>query len=545
MSLAANALTTGSILELRSNSAALNSGNGLLYVTNNNTSTSGNLARFNSNATAGAGLTIKTSGFNGFGTSAPLSPLSISKQDQIAAPATDVVLHVSGTDGGTNSGIQLDLHNSGANGPLFFGRHARGVASTPTATQSGDILAYFSGAGYGTSAYSALLGGVELRAGQNFTNTAQGTALSLFTVANGGVTRTERLLIDNTATYLFHGATKTEFNSGVMKLWDGNATNFIGIQPPATGVLVADYTLTLPADDGAANQTLITNGSGTLSWVTPGRNSVEDFAASGTYTVPAGAIAIEITCVGGGGGGGSGRKRVAGSLGTGGGGGSAGAVSFGSFSITALGSPGTITVTVGAGGAGGASQAANSTNGNGGVAGGESSCSISGTTFIRASGGNLGVGGNNAGAGGGAAAAFGDFIGFGGGNAAGGAGVAPIPVANKAPGSAGGGGSVTAANATNAGGAGGAGYYSLVAGGAAGAAAADGTAGTAIALDQITGGGGGGGGSKTAAGGNAGAGGGGARGAGGGGGGAGTDANCNSGAGGAGGNGLVRIIAHY
>lgn len=44
-----------------------------------------------------------------------------------------------------------------------------------------------------------------------------------------------------------------------------NGTNKVIIQPPAT--LAADYTLTLPADDGTSGQGLSTDGSGVLSWV--------------------------------------------------------------------------------------------------------------------------------------------------------------------------------------------------------------------------------------------------------------------------------------
>ena len=51
------------------------------------------------------------------------------------------------------------------------------------------------------------------------------------------------------------------------------------IKAPATADLTADYTLTLPEDDGLVNQVLKTNGSGVLSWV--------DQAAGGGYTVQA------------------------------------------------------------------------------------------------------------------------------------------------------------------------------------------------------------------------------------------------------------------
>ena len=44
----------------------------------------------------------------------------------------------------------------------------------------------------------------------------------------------------------------------------GGGTDYVGIRAPA--VMGAPYSLTLPAADGSANQSLVTNGSGTLSW---------------------------------------------------------------------------------------------------------------------------------------------------------------------------------------------------------------------------------------------------------------------------------------
>jgi hypothetical protein len=46
-----------------------------------------------------------------------------------------------------------------------------------------------------------------------------------------------------------------------------NGTNKITIKAPAS--LTADYTLTLPVDDGTSNQVLLTDGSGVLSWGSP------------------------------------------------------------------------------------------------------------------------------------------------------------------------------------------------------------------------------------------------------------------------------------
>lgn len=55
-----------------------------------------------------------------------------------------------------------------------------------------------------------------------------------------------------------------------------NGTNKVTIQPPAT--LAADYTLTLPADDGSANQYLKTDGSGVLGWATLAADVIVDMA---------------------------------------------------------------------------------------------------------------------------------------------------------------------------------------------------------------------------------------------------------------------------
>jgi Chaperone of endosialidase len=62
MRINANALTTGSGLDIVSSSASLNSTNGLLRVANTAASTTGILARFQSSSTAGSGLTINTAG---------------------------------------------------------------------------------------------------------------------------------------------------------------------------------------------------------------------------------------------------------------------------------------------------------------------------------------------------------------------------------------------------------------------------------------------------------------------------------------------------
>ena len=55
---------------------------------------------------------------------------------------------------------------------------------------------------------------------------------------------------------------------GDLRLQDSAGGQYVAMQAPAT--LGASYTLTLPPDDGGADQVLATNGSGVTSWVTSG-----------------------------------------------------------------------------------------------------------------------------------------------------------------------------------------------------------------------------------------------------------------------------------
>ena len=72
---------------------------------------------------------------------------------------------------------------------------------------------------------------------------------------------------------------------GDLRLQDTTGGEYVALQAPAT--LSSSYTLTMPADDGTANQVLITDGSGVLSWLTLTANNV-------SYT-PAGTGAVATT----------------------------------------------------------------------------------------------------------------------------------------------------------------------------------------------------------------------------------------------------------
>ena len=74
--------------------------------------------------------------------------------------------------------------------------------------------------------------------------------------------------------------------SGAVKLYEAstNGTHSIAVKSPAS--LAADVTLTLPSDDGTANQALMTDGSGNLTW----GGTLAAGAVSGTTGTFSGAV---------------------------------------------------------------------------------------------------------------------------------------------------------------------------------------------------------------------------------------------------------------
>lgn len=65
---------------------------------------------------------------------------------------------------------------------------------------------------------------------------------------------------------------------GDLRLEDTTGGQYVALQAP--GTLAANYTLTLPVDDGSSGQVLTTDGSGVLSWSTDGGGDVDGPASA-------------------------------------------------------------------------------------------------------------------------------------------------------------------------------------------------------------------------------------------------------------------------
>jgi hypothetical protein len=101
---------------------------------------------------------------------------------------TNTLFHTVAVPG--NNGIHLsDTFGAGVFS-TFEGRHARGSISSPSASQSGDILMRVAGAGYGTNTFDTALGTqggsrIDFRATENYTNTAKGSDIHFWTTQPG------------------------------------------------------------------------------------------------------------------------------------------------------------------------------------------------------------------------------------------------------------------------------------------------------------------------------------------------------------------------
>jgi hypothetical protein len=114
MTMAANALTTGSLLNITSSNGALNSTNGLLNVANTSASTTGAVARIQSNSTAGSGLTVLANGNIGIGTTAPNATLAVTSASDFNA----ISLSNTNTDATNKGAVITGSRKTNANVPF-------------------------------------------------------------------------------------------------------------------------------------------------------------------------------------------------------------------------------------------------------------------------------------------------------------------------------------------------------------------------------------------------------------------------------------------
>lgn len=111
-------------------------------------------------------------------------------------------IDLQGTDS-TSSAYYATRFSSDAQPGGIIGRKARGTQQLPTAALSGDSLAIFGAHGYGTTGWGSTssVGGITIRAAENFSDTNKGTLLSFETTPIGATTRSTRATLDSAGNF--------------------------------------------------------------------------------------------------------------------------------------------------------------------------------------------------------------------------------------------------------------------------------------------------------------------------------------------------------
>ncbi|MDQ7780261.1 MAG: hypothetical protein RDV41_11240, partial [Planctomycetota bacterium] len=231
--------------------SATNSGAFLIALTNTGTSGgTGGISATASSLTGGDGIAVQgtaSSSMNAIGTRTNY------------AVRGEAIGDITGGGGGTFlNNAAVYGRASGNQGTIGGGLTAYGVWGAANATETVDS-AYLTNYGvYGSATNIAGIGATNTAYGLYGTATGPGTAnYGVYAEASGATT--------NWAGYFVGNVAVASGNS--LALRDSDNSNNIYLKTPATGSLTADYTLVLPVDDGAANQLLLTDGSGNLSWV--------------------------------------------------------------------------------------------------------------------------------------------------------------------------------------------------------------------------------------------------------------------------------------
>lgn len=195
----------------------------------------------------------------GINTASPNTNLTIVSNTQTASPPSAGSLPA-GTDlfimgaNAANTRVTQDAYGTG-NYPAYTGRAARGTAATPTASQTDDTLTQYTARGYGATGFSSnSIARIDMLAAENFTDTAQGTYISLLTTATGAATPVERFRVGPSGQFGIGGAT---YGTSGYALVSGGAS----AAPSWSQIsLTAGVTGTLPATNGGTGQSSYTTG---------------------------------------------------------------------------------------------------------------------------------------------------------------------------------------------------------------------------------------------------------------------------------------------
>lgn len=174
----------------------------------------------------------------------------------------------------------------------YRARHARGTIAAPTATQSGDLLSFYSGRGYGTTGFSSTSTGViNFTAAENFSDASMGTYQSFMTTAIGTTTAVERMRINTTGNVLIGSTTDNGVNQFQVTGSILSASTVAGANLTAAGHASLDLQIANNLSDLNSAATARTNlGLGTAAILnvttTNTPNAIPETDINGNYISP-------------------------------------------------------------------------------------------------------------------------------------------------------------------------------------------------------------------------------------------------------------------
>jgi hypothetical protein len=191
--------------------------------------------------------------------------------------------------GGANATINVvALDSFGANNTLAM-RRSDGTAASPTALQQNDAIGGIFGFGYGATGYSsANRVAIQLFADQNWSDTAQGTAINFSTTTNGTTSVIERMRLSNDGGITVNDASGVAPTGGSKGPGTINTTGSHYINNVALPTLAGTNTWSGPQTFGAIIGTVVAR-SGTTDTLAAGDcgTTIEYTSASAvTVTAP-------------------------------------------------------------------------------------------------------------------------------------------------------------------------------------------------------------------------------------------------------------------
>jgi hypothetical protein len=206
----------------------------------------------------------------------------------------------SGTLAITLSGTALPT-TSGGTGLTSFTTNGVVYASSTSALATGSALTFdgskLVNTGYNKSTYQVSTGGIGTFESSGGAYLSYLSGANIYSMSDGS--GTEDILNLRASAHLFYinSVEQARLNStglglgtnspgskldvkGTLRL-SGSTSGYVGLAPAASA---GSTTYTLPSADGTANQALVTNGSGTLSWASTATGTVTSVGGTGTVS---------------------------------------------------------------------------------------------------------------------------------------------------------------------------------------------------------------------------------------------------------------------